>query len=260
MTAQLSINVNRVALLRNSRTNLLPALLETIEHCLSGGAQGITVHPRPDERHIRTTDVTEIAKLLHERHPQIEYNIEGYPDARLLDLVKASRPAQCTLVPDGPDQATSDHGWDVAANQPLLTDYIDQLHDLGVRVSLFMDPVATGIPAAAEVGADRIELYTEHYADAWGTDAEDSSWRLFVDAAASATANGLGVNAGHDLNLRNLPKFSALPGLLECSIGHAVACDAIFVGMTESVRLYRQAIAGQTVSCDWYPQDYRLRT
>lgn len=260
MTPQLSINVNRVALLRNSRTNLLPSLLAAVDCCISGGAQGITVHPRPDERHIRADDVTAIAEHLKQHHAGIEYNIEGYPDDRLLALVQAAQPTQCTLVPDTPDQATSDHGWDVAASETLLRPYIDKLHDAGSRVSLFMDPVVDDMAAAASVGADRVELYTEQYADDWGTSAEHACWQRFVDAAAGASKAGLGINAGHDLNLRNLPLFSTLPGLLECSIGHAVACDALFVGMTESVRLYRAALAGQNVDCKWYPPDYRLRS
>ncbi len=261
MTPRLSINVNRVALLRNSRTNLLPSLLEAVDCCVRGGAQGITVHPRPDERHIRGEDVGAIAAHLRNHYPQVEYNIEGYPDDRLLELVRDARPTQCTLVPDSPDQATSDHGWDVAPSADLLRPYIQQLHDCGTRVSLFMDPSPESevMAAAADVGADRIELYTEQYADDWGTGAQEACWQQFVDAAASAARAGLGINAGHDLNLKNLPLFATLPGLLECSIGHAVACDALFVGMTESVRRYRQAIAGNPVDCDWYPPDYRLR-
>jgi len=259
MTARLSINVNRIALLRNSRDNVLPSLSDAVVHCIRGGAEGITVHPRPDERHIRGVDVTEIARVMEAHSPELEYNIEGYPDQRLLDLVKAAGPAQCTLVPDSPEQATSDHGWDIDSNRQLLRSTIAALHDMGVRVSLFMDADAASMPAAASVGADRIELYTEQYAVDWGTPNEQSTWKKFIDAAASAADNDLGINAGHDLNLRNLPLFSSLPGLLECSIGHAVACDAMFVGLEESVRRYRRAIAGEPVECDWYPDAYPLR-
>jgi len=259
MTAKLSINVNRIALLRNSRSNVLPSLRDAIVHCANGGAEGITVHPRPDERHIRAADVSEIAELIASDCPDLEYNIEGYPDKRLFDLVRLTKPTQCTLVPDAPDQATSDHGWDVSSNRQLLSSSIDALHEMGIRVSLFMDADADLMPAVSALGADRIELYTEQYAVDWGTSNEQATWKKFIDAAGSAADCGLGINAGHDLNLRNLPQFSSLPGLLECSIGHAVACDAVFVGLQESVRRYRRAIAGEVVECDWYPKDYRVR-
>lgn len=261
MPSLLSINVNRIALLRNSRPGHLPSLTAAASACVAGGADGITIHPRPDERHITRADVGVLAHWLRNHNENasrhIEFNIEGYPDERFMELVRESAPEQCTLVPDGPDQATSDHGWDVESHRALLETSIRTLKDGGARVSLFVDATEAAVEAAASVGADRIELYTEPYAIAWGTEAADRVLDDYTRCAVTAGKLGLGINAGHDLNLDNLPAFSTLPGLAECSIGHAVACDAMFVGLEASVALYARAIQGEHVDHPWYPERSR---
>lgn len=258
----LSINLNRVALLRNSRPGSLPSIEHAARICIDAGANGITVHPRPDERHIRATDVDVLNGLITAHNAsnmdQVEFNIEGYPSPEFLDRVIKISPHQCTLVPDLPDQATSDHGWDVNASEAILRASVTKLVDAGIRVSLFVDPEISVIDASKEIGADRIELYTEPYAEAFHGDGFEDSLAMYTHCAAHATQIGLGVNAGHDLNLANLPAFSKIPGLLECSIGHAVACDSIFVGLQEAVTLYRRAIAGESVAHDWYPASTRV--
>jgi len=262
MNSLLSINVNRVALLRNSRPGPLPSLTNAARECIVGGADGITIHPRPDERHITRADVGVLTRFLgdhnagavgddHQKH--VEFNIEGYPSDEFIDIVLGAKPEQCTLVPDTPEQATSDHGWDVGANAALLTRAIERLKAADIRVSLFVDPELSAIEAVHGVGADRIELYTEPYALAFGTASQDQVLGEYTRCAVRADELGLGINAGHDLNLANLPAFASLPGLAECSIGHAVACDALFVGLRRSVELYAQAIRGQQVEHDWYP-------
>lgn len=253
MSVALSINLNRVALLRNSRHHgLCPSVAAAAKTVIDAGADGITVHPRPDERHITAKDVHAIADIVQSSADSIEFNIEGYPDQRLMDLVAAVRPDQCTLVPDAPDQATSDHGWQIRRQQDELSESLATLRELGVRSSLFIDPDPAQVVAAAEIGADRVELYTESYAMAYGTDDFNRVWSGFKACANQANAIGLALNAGHDLNLKNLPHFSALEGLVECSIGHAVVCDSVFVGLSQSVSLYKQAIRGEAVSCPWY--------
>ena len=238
----LSVNLNRVALLRNSRPLDVPNLLHIATLVLQAGANGITVHPRPDERHIRAADVHDLHTLL-KAWPQAEYNIEGNPFHNLVPLVRALRPQQCTLVPDATDQATSDHGWDLRVDAPRLRPLIDELRGLGVRVSLFMDPQAEAMALARELGADRVELYTEAYARAHGTAAQADSLALYARTARAAAQCGLGVNAGHDLNRANLADFlRAVPGVSEVSIGHALIGDAIELGIGEAVRDYQRCI------------------
>jgi len=211
--------------------------------CLQAGAHGITVHPRPDARHIRAEDVRELAALL-KAWPGAEFNIEGNPFHNLMDFVRELRPHQCTFVPDSEGQFTSDHGWDLAKDGARVQPLIAEARALGVRVSLFMDADARAIPLARGVGADRVELYTEPYAAAWGTPQHAAQLRRFADAAQAAHAAGLGVNAGHDLNRDNLPDFlAAVPGVLEVSIGHALVADALELGYAATVRAYLAAMA-----------------
>ena len=241
--ADLSVNLNAVAHLRNRRDLPWPSVTGIARICLGAGAHGITVHPRPDQRHIRTQDVHDLHALL-QRWPQAEYNIEGNPFHNLMPLVRTLRPQQCTLVPDSTEQATSDHGWDLAADGERLRPLIDELRALGVRVSLFMDPLPGAMAAARALGADRVELYTESYARAHGTAAQADSLARYAAAAQAALAAGLGVNAGHDLNRANLADFlRAVPGVQEVSIGHALIGDAIELGIAETVRDYSAASA-----------------
>ncbi len=238
----LSVNVNKVALLRNSRHLGIPSVTRAAQLCLQAGAQGITVHPRPDERHIRATDVQELVAVM-QAWPDREFNIEGNPFHNLMDLVRQVRPQQVTFVPDSEGQFTSDHGWrfpeDAARLQPLIA----ECQALGVRVSLFMDPVPEQMAAARAVGADRVELYTEPYAAAWGGPAQDEQLARYVATAQAATAVGLGLNAGHDLNQDNLPAFvQAIPHLKEVSIGHALIADALESGYTATVTAYLKAL------------------
>jgi pyridoxine 5-phosphate synthase len=238
----LSVNVNKVALLRNTRHLGIPSVVRASLLCLQAGAQGITVHPRPDERHIRAADVHEVAALLKD-WPQAEYNIEGNPFHNLMGFIRAVRPQQATFVPDSEGQFTSDHGWDIAADGARLRPLIDECHALGVRVSLFMDPLPEAMAQARAVGADRVELYTEPYAAAHGSDGQAVQLQRFAAAAAAAQAAGLGVNAGHDLNQANLADFlRAVPGVQEVSIGHALVADALEVGLPETVRAYLRCI------------------
>jgi pyridoxine 5-phosphate synthase len=234
----LSVNVNKVASLRNTRALDIPSVVRMATIALDAGAAGITVHPRPDERHIRAGDVRDLAALLRER-PGAEYNIEGNPFHNLMDFVREVRPHQCTFVPDAMDQSTSDHGWDLAADGARLAPLIDEARALGVRVSLFMDPVIEPMQRAAELGVDRIELYTEGYARAWGTPRHDATLATFIAAADAARGAGLGINAGHDLNRDNLVDFAAaVPGLAEVSIGHALVADALEMGFAGAVEAY----------------------
>jgi len=242
----LSVNVNKVALLRNTRHLGIPSVLRAATLCLEAGADGITVHPRPDERHIRAHDVHELAELM-KAWPQAEYNIEGNPFHNLMGFIRAVRPHQATFVPDSEGQFTSDHGWNLAADgerlMPQLRPLIDECHALGVRVSLFMDAEPGAMALARAVGADRVELYTEPYAAAHGTAQQAGQLARFATAARAAQAAGLGVNAGHDLNQPNLSDFlRAVPGVAEVSIGHALVADALELGLPETVRAYRRAI------------------
>ena len=239
---KLSVNLNKVALLRNSRALGIPSVTRAAEIALAAGAHGITVHPRPDGRHIRIDDVHALAALL-KSHPQIEYNIEGNPFENALDIVREVRPHQFTLVPDDPGAYTSDHGWDVARNAVRLRPLIAQVKSWGVRVSLFMDAEPGQMKQAADIGADRVELYTEPYAQAYGSDAQARALERFAAAARAASAAGLGINAGHDLNRENLPPFLArVPGVLEVSIGHALISDALESGLAQTVRDYLAAV------------------
>jgi len=239
----LSVNVNKIALLRNQRPLPIPSVVGLSRIALESGAHGITVHPRPDERHIRRHDVFELAELLKD-WPGAELNIEGNPFHNLMELVRATRPQQCTFVPDSAEQATSDHGWDLARDGERLKPLIDEARGLGVRVSLFMDAEPSAMAAARAVGADRVELYTEPYARAHGSPGQAESLAAFAAAARAAQREGLGVNAGHDLNLANLGDFvAAVPGVLEVSIGHAFVADALELGMAATVRAYVAALA-----------------
>ena len=241
-TTALSVNVNKIALLRNQRPLAIPSVVGLSRIALEAGAHGITVHPRPDERHIRASDVRELAALLRDR-PDAELNIEGNPYQNLMPLVRELRPGQCTFVPDSEHQATSDHGWDLAADAERLAPLIAEARTLGVRVSLFMDAEPAAMPQAQSIGADRIELYTEPYARAWGSPRQSDVLAAFAATAAAAQRLGLGVNAGHDLNRANLRAFLAdVPGVLEVSIGHALIADALELGMAETVRAYRRVI------------------
>jgi pyridoxine 5-phosphate synthase len=242
MTA-LSVNVNKVALLRNSRHLGIPSVLRAATQCLEAGAHGITVHPRPDERHIRADDVPALAALL-QTWPQAEFNIEGNPFHNLMDFVRAVRPQQCTFVPDSEGQFTSDHGWDLAADGDRLRPLIAECRTLGVRVSLFMDANPESMALAAAVGADRVELYTEPYAAAHGGPQQEMQLARFVAAAKAAQQAGLDVNAGHDLSRENLADFlRAVPGVKEVSIGHALIADALEFGYRETVQRFLSCIA-----------------
>ncbi len=244
----LSVNLNKVATVRNTRHLGIPSLTRAATLCLQAGAHGITVHPRPDERHIRASDVTELSTLL-QGWPQREFNIEGNPFHNLMEvagaLVAQQLPLhQLTLVPDGHGQFTSDHGWNLAVDGPRLRPLIEQAHTWGLRVSLFMDADATLMGAARALGADRIELYTEPYAAAWGGAQQNAQLSRFATAAHAALDAGLGVNAGHDLNRDNLSAFLArVPGVSEVSIGHALIADALELGYSATVHDYLACIA-----------------
>jgi len=236
---RLSVNVNKVALLRNQRDIGIPSVVEAARTCIRAGAHGITVHPRPDERHIRESDVYELADVVR---GVVEYNIEGNPFPRYMNIVRRVRPTQCTLVPDAPDATTSDHGWNLAAEADRLRPIVQELKDLGIRVSLFMDADSEQIPLAAEIGADRIELYTEPYARAFREGNADQALEVYRRAARTARDAGLGVNAGHDLNLDNLGRFVTIEGILEVSIGHALISEALWLGLETTVRRYLQVL------------------
>jgi pyridoxine 5-phosphate synthase len=247
MKTALSVNVNKVALLRNTRHLGIPSVLRAAELCLKAGAQGITVHPRPDERHIRADDVYEIAALMKD-WPDREFNIEGNPTQNLMnfvrDLMARGLPLhQCTFVPDSEDQFTSDHGWTFPQDAERLRPLIEQVHARGVRVSLFMDPVPAAMIGAKDVGADRVELYTESYASAATPQAKKDALVAFARSALACQALGLGVNAGHDLNRDNLTDFlRAVPGVKEVSIGHALIADALELGYSATVAAYLHCI------------------
>lgn len=243
-STKLSVNLNKVALLRNQRDVGYPSVTEAARMVVAAGAHGITVHPRPDERHVRRSDVLELAALIAaELGPAIEYNIEGYPSDDFIELVRAVRPSQVTLVPDAPDQKTSDHGWNLNRDAGRLTQRIGALKESGARISLFMDPDPSTIAIAGTVDADRIELYTGPYAEAFAKGEGAMPLRRYAQAAEAAQEAGLGVNAGHDLNLDNLPAFcEALPQLAEVSIGHAITADALRLGFPAAVEAYLRAI------------------
>src|SRR2546427_11871902 len=238
----LSVNLNKVALLRNTRSIGIPSVVHAARIALGAGAEGMTVHPRPDGRHVRAQDVRELAAVLRDR-PGTEFNIEGNPFHGLLEFVREVHPAQCTLVPDETGAFTSDHGWDLGADGERLAPVIAELKALGVRVSLFMDPVAEAMTAAAGLGADRIELYTEPYARAFGTAAKEAVLGRYAEAARAAQRASLGVNAGHDFNLDNLPGFlRSVPQVLEVAIRHRLISGALEVGLAEAVRRHLDGI------------------
>jgi pyridoxine 5-phosphate synthase len=242
-TTSLSVNLNKVALVRNTRALGIPSVLVAANACLAAGAQGITVHPRPDARHIRAHDVSDLSALLAKDWPAIEFNIEGNPFHNLMDFVRELKPHQATFVPDSETQSTSDHGWSFPEDAERLRPLIAEAKALGVRVSLFMDPVAQQMAAAKEVGADRVELYTEGYAASRGTPNEQAVLARYVESARAAEAVGLGVNAGHDLSRDNLTAFlRAVRGVQEVSIGHAFIADALELGYAATTREYLRCI------------------
>lgn len=241
-STHLSVNLNKVALIRNTRHLRIPSLIRAANQCLEAGASGITLHPRPDERHIRTHDVVDIASMMKD-WPVKELNIEGNPLQNLMGFVRKYQPNQATFVPDSEGQFTSDHGWSPEHDSTKLRPLIAEAKALGVRVSLFMDAEASSMAWAKSVGADRVELYTEPYAAAWGTPQQSAQLKRFADAAQAAIDAGLQVNAGHDLNLANLTAFvQQVPGVQEVSIGHALIADALEMGYSETVKAYLRCI------------------
>ena len=239
---KLSVNINKIALLRNARGRNFPDVRDFAARCLQLGAHGITLHPRPDQRHARYSDVAELRTLCAEHGAEL--NVEGYPTPDFIDVVMNARPAQCTLVPDAPAQLTSDHGWDVAQHAEMLAPIIARLGNCGIRTSLFVDATYEPSEIARELGADRIELYTEPYALAFGTQQQAMQLAQFRTAAARARAVGLGVNAGHDLNLENLPAFLRLGDILEVSIGHALTVECLYHGIDEVIPRYVRIVNG----------------
>ncbi len=234
---RLSVNINKIATLRNARGENRPDVIAFALDCEKFGAQGITVHPRPDERHIKRSDVTELKKVLTE-----EFNIEGYPSPDFLDLVIKTSPAQVTLVPDAPDAITSSSGWDVIANEEFLRPIIARLRQAGIRSSIFVNADPIQVAKAAAIGADRVELYTKPYADRYPED-PDEAVEPFIEASIEAKRRGIGLNAGHDLNLDNLAFFKkSLPLLDEVSIGHAIVCDALYLGIEKTIAEYRNRL------------------
>ncbi|OYU97774.1 MAG: pyridoxine 5'-phosphate synthase [Bacteroidetes bacterium B1(2017)] len=236
--AKLSVNINKLALIRNSRGGNNPDLIKSALDCELFGADGITVHPRPDERHIRYSDTYELKKILH-----TEFNIEGNPkEQKFIDLVLATNPHQVTLVPDASNQLTSDHGWDTVGEKNYLKNILQVFKSKGIRTSLFVDPIEAMVEGAKECGADRIELYTESYAAKFS---ENKTMAIlpYVKAAQLANQIGLGINAGHDLNKENLSYFAkSIEGLLEVSIGHALICDAIYLGLENTIQIYKRCL------------------
>lgn len=230
---KLSVNINKIATLRNARGGNNPDVVRVALDCERFGAQGITVHPRPDERHIRHQDVFDLRPQL-----STEFNIEGYPSEDFCNLVIKVKPAQVTLVPDAPDQLTSNHGWDTKNNIEFLTPIVKRFKDAGIRVSIFIDPDKEMADYAKQIGADRVELYTEPYATQYATDREKAI-APFIEAARHCREIGLGLNAGHDLSLQNLAYFHAcIPWVDEVSIGHALICDALYLGLRETIKEY----------------------
>ena len=243
MTTHLSVNLNKVALVRNTRHLGIPSITRAATLCLQAGAQGVTIHPRPDERHIRAADVADLSALMRS-WPDREYNIEGNPLQNLMGFVRQFKPHQATFVPDGQDQFTSDHGWNPSTDTDKLRPLIAEAKALGVRVSLFMDAEPSHMAWAKSVGADRVELYTEPFAAAWGTSTQSALLERFAKAAQAALDVGLGVNAGHDLNRDNLTAFlKQVPGVQEVSIGHALIADALELGYSASIADYLRCIA-----------------
>jgi len=234
---KLSVNINKIATLRNARGANNPNVVQVAMDCERFGAEGITVHPRPDERHIRYQDVLDLSKVV-----QTEFNIEGYPDARFMELIRTVKPAQATLVPDPPDAITSNTGWDTLTHLSLLRDIVAELKEMGTRVSIFINPEPKYFEPAKLTGTDRVELYTEPYASSYSKD-RAKAVQPYVEVAKLATELGLGLNAGHDLDLHNLAYLKQqIPQLEEVSIGHALVCDALYYGLENTIQLYRRQL------------------
>lgn len=234
---RLSVNLNKIATLRNARGGNNPHVVNVAKDCERFGAEGITVHPRPDERHIRYQDVVDLKDMV-----TTEFNIEGYPDERYFELIALAKPAQATLVPDGPDVLTSNAGWNTVAHFDYLKDIVSRLKSLGTRVSIFVDPDTRMVEHAAKLGADRVELYTEPYAAHYHQNRE-AAIAPYIKAAEAAKAQGLGLNAGHDLDLHNLAYLQQnIPWLDEVSIGHALICDALYYGLENTIQMYRRQL------------------
>lgn len=241
MRTRLSVNLNKIALIRNSRGHDYPNLIDFANKALAAGADGITIHPRPDQRHATYNDVKELADMRVSR-TDAELNIEGYPADTFLDVVLKYKPDQVTLVPDAPDQLTSDHGWNLLKEGAFIRDVVTRIRSAGIRSSLFLDPVAEQIDMAADIGTDRIELYTADYAAAYGAAREAEVYNRYEAAAVRARDAGLGVNAGHDLNLDNLGRFLGIPGILEVSIGHALTVESLDIGFASVIGKYMEII------------------
>jgi pyridoxine 5-phosphate synthase len=235
---KLSVNINKIATIRNARGGNMPDVVKMAVDCEKFGAEGITVHPRPDERHIRYNDVIELKKVV-----TTEFNIEGYPDERYMELVKRVKPDQATLVPDPPEAITSNAGWDTITNKEKLKEIIAELKREGIRTSIFVDPVEKMVEGAMKTGTDRIELYTESYASNYANNREEAIF-AYIRAAEKARELGLGINAGHDLNLENLQYFKeCIPYIDEVSIGHALICDALYYGMANTIGMYKKKLS-----------------
>lgn len=237
---KLSVNVNKIATLRNARGGTEPSVVDFALAAIDAGAQGITVHPRPDERHIRRSDVSDLNHVVR----GVEFNIEGYPDDRYLEIIREFRPDQATLVPDPPEALTSNAGWDAVSRKEYLRSIVGEVKPLGVRVSIFLEPDIEQVEAAKETGTDRIEFYTEPFAHAFAEGKGEAGFALFEKAAIRANELGIGINAGHDLNLENMRLMRELPGLLEVSIGHALVVDALKMGWDQAIKAYLAVIAG----------------
>jgi pyridoxine 5-phosphate synthase len=248
-SCRLSINLNKIALLRNSRHTGVPNLLEYAALAREAGVEGITIHPRPDERHIRREDVLHLADWMKPWRPELELNIEGYPDERLLAIVEAVRPEQCTLVPDAPTAITSNEGWKMdVRDTDLLSETVPAFKRAAGRVALFASPDPAVVPLLHATGADAIEIYTGSYAEEFRAQNDDHYFRQTIEAAEQAQALGLRINIGHDLNLENLPKLMlALPPIAEASIGHELTADALILGLAETIRAYRAALQGESI-------------
>ena len=233
----LSVNVNKIALLRNSRGRDFPCVVGFSEQLIDLGVKGITVHPRPDERHVTRRDVYALSEMLRDK-PQVEFNIEGYPSEDFIKMVLEVCPDQCTLVPDSPGQLTSDHGWNIPENQFVLQQVLSELREGGVRSSLFLDPDPEMVGHVTRVAADRIELYTENFANHYAGPQQEAVFERYRAAAQRAGQLGIGINAGHDLDLQNLTKFLQIPNILEVSIGHALIVESLQLGVTEVIKRY----------------------
>lgn len=234
---QLSVNLNKIALLRNSRGRDFPNVVEFARKFIALGANGITIHPREDERHITRQDTIDLGNLLRD-NKDVEFNVEGYPSKQFLALIEQVRPTQCTLVPDAPDQLTSDHGWDLTKDAEFVKSTCEYINSLGVRSAIFLDPDTDQVELASKVSTNRIELYTESFASAHGTNKQDKIWQRYLQAAKKAQELGLEVNAGHDLDLQNLGDFLRIDGILEVSIGHVLTIECIEQGMPSVMKQY----------------------